>query len=111
MKQWKDRLPGGYADKGPPPGVRSDQVRKGMRVEMEHTNDPRIALEIALDHLWEDPRYYDKLERMERGACGACAQGVGLSPSTISALATVGVLLAILIAMPIIGSLSQRKRR
>lgn len=30
----------------------------GIAVEMEHTNDPRVAEEIALDHLSEDPRYY-----------------------------------------------------
>jgi hypothetical protein len=106
---WVDRLPGGYADKGPPSGVSQDQIQKGVRVEMEHTNDPRIALEIALDHLWEDRRYYDKLELMESGQCCPC-KGVGLTPSTISALATAGVLLAILVAMPIIGSMSQKKR-
>ena len=32
----------------------------GMKVEMEHTTDPRIAEEIALDHLAEDPHYYSK---------------------------------------------------
>jgi len=38
-----------------------DQIKKGMEVEMEHTNDRRMALKIALDHLKEDPKYYDKL--------------------------------------------------
>lgn len=150
MQQWIDRLPGGYADRGPPPGLSLDQVRKGIRVEMEHTNDPRIALEIAMDHLWEDRRYYDKLERMERGACGSSyipendklvrclkrlqriprphpvpprttelllneldrcmsTNGLGLSPSTVGALTTVGVLVAILVAMPIVGSLTRSK--
>ena len=28
---------------------------------MEHTSDKRTALKIALDHLKEDPKYYDKL--------------------------------------------------
>jgi hypothetical protein len=32
---------------------------------MEHTNDPKIALEIAMDHLMENPNYYDYLEQME----------------------------------------------
>jgi hypothetical protein len=40
-----------------------DQIRKGINVEMEHTNDKRVALKIALDHLKEDPQYYDKLEK------------------------------------------------
>lgn len=38
-----------------------DQIKKGVEVEMEHTNDRRMALKIALDHLKEDPKYYDKL--------------------------------------------------
>ena len=37
------------------------QIEKGIKVEMEHTNDEKIATEIALDHLTEDPQYYTKL--------------------------------------------------
>ena len=37
------------------------QIKKGVKVEMEHTNDKKVALKIALDHLKEDPKYYDKL--------------------------------------------------
>mgnify|MGYP001162094081 CR=1 FL=1 len=32
---------------------------------MEHTNDPKIALEIVLDHLTEDSEYYTKLATIE----------------------------------------------
>jgi len=39
------------------------QIKKGIEVEMEHTNDPKIALKIALDHIKEDPKYYDKLTK------------------------------------------------
>lgn len=42
------------------------QLRMGQKVEMEHTDDPKIAKEIARDHLSEDPKYYDHLEEMER---------------------------------------------
>jgi hypothetical protein len=42
------------------------QLEKGVRVEMEHTTDPGIAKEISLDHLMEDPNYYDKLEKIEK---------------------------------------------
>jgi hypothetical protein len=35
----------------------------GQTVEMEHTTDPNIATEIALDHLSEDPHYYTKLRK------------------------------------------------
>ena len=37
------------------------QIKKGIEVEMEHTDDPKIALKIAIDHIKEDPKYYDKL--------------------------------------------------
>ncbi|MCK5789079.1 MAG: hypothetical protein KAH32_08765 [Chlamydiia bacterium] len=37
----------------------------GISVEMEHTDDPNIAREIAMDHLMEDPVYYKKLKEME----------------------------------------------
>ena len=41
-------------------------LEKGIEVEMEHTTDEKIAKEIAMDHLWEDPKYYDKLETIEK---------------------------------------------
>ena len=40
-------------------------LKKGMKVEMEHTTDVNVAKEIAFDHLYEDPKYYDKLGKME----------------------------------------------
>lgn len=36
-------------------------LRAGTKVEMEHTNDPAVAQQIAMDHLAEDPKYYEKL--------------------------------------------------
>ena len=41
------------------------QLMKGIKVEMEHTTDVRIATEIAMDHLWEDLHYYEKLAVIE----------------------------------------------
>lgn len=64
---WKDRLPGGRGDKLTPRDVDPQQFARGVVHEMEHTKDPRIAGEIALDHLSEDSRYYSHLETMERG--------------------------------------------
>jgi hypothetical protein len=44
--------------------VDPEQLRNGIRVEMEHTDDPDLAREIALDHLLgEDARYYNKLRK------------------------------------------------
>lgn len=44
------------------------ELKKGTRVEMEHTDDPKKAEKIALDHLAEDPMYYTRLLAMEREA-------------------------------------------
>lgn len=41
------------------------QLIKGIRVELEHTTDKKLAKEIALDHLAELPDYYDRLQRAE----------------------------------------------
>lgn len=42
------------------------QLRKGIKVEQEHTGDLDLAREIALDHLDEFPDYYDRLEKVEK---------------------------------------------
>ena len=41
------------------------KLQQGIKVEMEHTSDIRYATEIAMDHLWEDLKYYDKLASIE----------------------------------------------
>jgi hypothetical protein len=41
------------------------EFKKGVNVEMEHTTDIQIAAEIAKDHIFEDPKYYDKLMTIE----------------------------------------------
>lgn len=43
--------------------VDPDQLKLGIKTEMEHTSDPKVAEEIALDHLAEDPHYYSKLKQ------------------------------------------------
>jgi hypothetical protein len=43
------------------------QLEMGMKVETEHTDDKDKAKEIAFDHLWEDPKYYSKLSKIEEG--------------------------------------------
>ena len=61
----EDMLPGGLGDNIDLSKVDIEQVKKGLRIELEHTNDPALALEVTLDHLAELPDYYDKLEKME----------------------------------------------
>lgn len=52
---------GGEADFKSEDDFDPDQLRKGIEVEYEHTDDYSLAKEIAMDHLAEDPEYYDKL--------------------------------------------------
>ena len=37
------------------------QLKQGIKVELEHTDSVSVAREIALDHLGEDPEYYSQL--------------------------------------------------
>ena len=39
------------------------QLEKGIKVELEHTSERNVARKIALDHIGEDPHYYNKLEK------------------------------------------------
>lgn len=42
------------------------QLEIGIKVEMEHTDDPKVAIEIAKDHICEFPTYYTELDKMEQ---------------------------------------------
>jgi inorganic pyrophosphatase len=63
---WHDKLPGGLADKKKPGEFSSTALKQGRKVEREHTKDPSLPTEIAMDHLTEDPKYYDKLRVVEK---------------------------------------------
>lgn len=58
----EDILPGGKGDNLSPNDVDRNELKMGIKHEMEHTKDPKIATEIALDHLSEDPHYYTHLK-------------------------------------------------
>jgi len=70
-----DKIPGGLAKEKTTKDLASkynvelskikDYLTTGIKVEMEHTTDVRIAAEIAMDHLWEDLNYYQKLASIE----------------------------------------------
>ena len=58
--------------------VSPEQIEKGMKVEMEHINPTdqyarAKSLRITIDHLKEDEKYYDKLEKVE-GIKGASVE-------------------------------------
>jgi len=71
----EDKIPGGLADDMTLEDLAKhhdttideiiDRISDGINVEMEHTSDTLMALEIALDHIYEDLNYYDKLEKIE----------------------------------------------
>lgn len=42
-------------------------LEKGIKVELEHTEDKDFARRVVLDHLAEFPDYYDALDKMEKG--------------------------------------------
>lgn len=43
--------------------VDAEQLKLGIKTELEHTDDEKVAKQIALDHLAEDPHYYSKLTK------------------------------------------------
>ena len=74
-KDEENKLDGGLADKlslediakkhNVTIDVIESELEKGIKVEMEHTDDPEKAKEIALDHLSEQSNYYEKLKEVE----------------------------------------------
>lgn len=42
-----------------------DQLMMGIEIELEHTTELDLAMEIAMDHLSEDPKYYSMLKKVE----------------------------------------------
>jgi hypothetical protein len=56
----------GKSKTNPPENVDPEQLKKGMEVEKEHSNNPIITRRIALDHISEFPTYYTALEKMEK---------------------------------------------
>ena len=61
----KNDIDGGVGDDKLPSDFDPDILQEGVDVEMEHTDDLRIAQEIAMDHLTEDINYYKKLKKVE----------------------------------------------
>lgn len=47
-----------------------NQVKMGIEAELEHTSKKDVALEIALDHVLENPDYYTNLKFIENFADG-----------------------------------------
>ena len=58
-----NQIPGGRAPGKCPEDFDPKELAMGIKVEMEHTKSRKIATEIAMDHLTENPRYYSKLKK------------------------------------------------
>lgn len=54
------------------------QLKMGMEVEKEHTQDEALATKIAMDHLKEDPKYYSKLKAAGLEECGDMDEPTGV---------------------------------
>lgn len=65
-KVWEEKIPGGRAAGKCPSDFDKDLLEEGIKVEMEHTTDRDIAIEIVMDHLVESEDYYKELEKMEK---------------------------------------------
>ena len=52
------------------------QLMHGIKVEKEHTNNTKIAREIALDHLGEKLDYYKKLAKIQEETGSAGVRGL-----------------------------------
>lgn len=61
-----DLIAGGQAEGLSPQNFNAQQLAAGQKIEMEHTNNPAVAREIAEDHLTEFPNYYPALKKMEK---------------------------------------------
>lgn len=64
----EQKIEGGLADHSEAKEFNAEELRYGIEIEMEHTNDPDKAKEIAMDHLKEIPDYYTRLKAMEEKA-------------------------------------------
>jgi hypothetical protein len=70
------------ADKhGVPVADIASELAMGIQVELEHSNNRKVAKEIALDHLMELPDYYTKLDKMENESLDEADNPYAASPS------------------------------
>jgi hypothetical protein len=65
--QQKEKLKGGLGDNKKDSDFIASELKKGIKVEKEHTKSLSIAKEVAKDHLTEHPKYYSALKKMEDG--------------------------------------------
>ena len=84
---WRDHIVGGQAEGMDPNQFDIDQLSAGVTEEMEHTSDPNVAAEIAMDHLSKDPDYYKKLKLIDPGDAEEAQAKIGAAKTAGIALA------------------------
>jgi 2'-5' RNA ligase len=87
-KFYSDLLQYMNSDKG---SIMENELKMGIEVEKEHTDDVALATKIAMDHLKEDPKYYTKLKSAGLEECGCGDQGpdvadMEVNPSTLKGI-------------------------
>jgi len=75
----QDLLAGGEADHASDTQFAKSDLAEGRKHEREHTDNDQIAKEIAKDHLSEDPRYYKKVEQIEKESGAPIAKRLRLA--------------------------------
>jgi hypothetical protein len=75
IKNFKESIKGGLAEKKAITAYNLEQLLAGIAIEKEHASNKFIALEIAMDHLERIPDFFSRLARMERDAASVKAQG------------------------------------
>jgi hypothetical protein len=65
MKKASPELTMTGTDPRPDTDYDPEQLKMGIKIEIEHTKDKTISEKIAKDHLDEDARYYTHLIEME----------------------------------------------
>jgi len=88
-----NKLVGGVGDATASSDIDAIQLSLGQAVEMEHTTDPHISTEIAIDHLKQDPEYYTKLRKagLSKELCHVCtSSGFGDPDHPINDLPRLG---------------------
>jgi hypothetical protein len=81
LKNFKGTLKGGRADTKDLSRYDLQQLLLGIKVELEHTSDKMIALEIAPDHLEDIPDYYTRLLNMRQEAKEELERGKKKGPT------------------------------
>lgn len=66
INNWKSSMDGRFGgDAADIALYEPDQILMGIEIEKEHTPEIAKRIEIAMDHLDENPKYYTELAKME----------------------------------------------